>query len=400
MVDDTEAIQNHPRPSPDALNPHQGSADAASSFSINPQCSEKAKDLESGFLVNYSNLNNPPLPTATKIYLQGSSGSKRWIKYLFERVQLPVYILCNSGIVLSAFYLWTPAGAIPLEGWRFVWGVLSLCWLFLTLRLMDDHKDWETDVLAHPERPLPRGLLTPTEVRNCILLFLVPICLLNALLLGLVVNWQTGVTFLVATVFQVLMWVEFGIGHILDKNPFIYACMHQPVMLIYFSYSVGMFHDPNLILHPTTVLWGAGILGCTFAFEVSRKLDPLAHPALGTYLVAHTRTPTFLIIVAMNVLAGVAAYYTRVGILCWPFEGSLIAFAFLVLYGTKDATPPPYKLGGGGELTREQVIEQISKGERKPAKAYKHVELLATLSVLVHYYAVCFKVWGNGSVKV
>ncbi|KAJ3412933.1 hypothetical protein HDV05_008721 [Chytridiales sp. JEL 0842] len=374
------------------------------------------KDIESGLSDNHAFINTSDkkhsispttpssspsplssMPTTTKVYLDGYSGSSRWITYLKERVQLPVYIICNSGLVLSGYYLYAPYGVAP-EAWRVVWGVLSLSWLFLTLRLMDDHKDWETDVLAHPERPLPRGLLTPIEVRNSILFILVPVCLANSLLLALYINWQSGVAFLAATIFQVLMWVEFGIGHILEKNPFIYAVMHQPVILIYFCYAVSMFHFPSVILNSETLLWAAGILGCTFSYEVARKLDPLAHPALGTYLVAHTRTPTFLIIVSMNLLAAAAAYKTKVGILCWPFEGGVTLLALFVLYGTKNSTPPPYMVDGK-QVSREEVLEEIQRGERQAVKGYKYVELLATLSVVVHYWAVAFKWWGNGSVK-
>ena len=40
---------------------------------------------------------------------------------------------------------------------------------FAELRLMDELKDYEKDLIAHPERPLPRGLLSREEVRAAVL---------------------------------------------------------------------------------------------------------------------------------------------------------------------------------------------------------------------------------------
>ena len=80
-----------------------------------------------------------------------------WLIYSKERFPLVTYLLLVGGITLSAQLL--HSSAIDWKGF----GVASVALLlfFAELRLMDELKDYEKDKIAHPGRPLPRGLVSP-----------------------------------------------------------------------------------------------------------------------------------------------------------------------------------------------------------------------------------------------
>ncbi|KAJ3301590.1 hypothetical protein HDU76_005702 [Blyttiomyces sp. JEL0837] len=366
----------------------------------------------------------------TEIYLEDFSGFQRWLKFCQERIQLPVYTIVSVGVALSGYYLLSDSPSTPPTIYKIIWGVLTMILLFTTLRLMDDHKDWQTDIAAHPERPIPRGLVTPNEVSRAIwsLLFLL---LLNSLCIFLFVSHAAGITLFGCIVFQFLMWKEFFIPHLIDPYPLLYAMLHQPITAFWFVFLTAMSWDSNAIT--TTNVWiiGFSIVGATFSYEVARKLDPLAHPALGTYLVTYGRDITALLVIVFNVGAGALAWKSKVGIelLVWPVEGLTILATLFVLYCTKNSVPPVItrrqqrkaranaihvgakEVGKNGhaekekkeenvekvdgEVTREDLLNMIDRGEMKKPKAFKYVELIATISCLMHYYAVAIKAWGG-----
>ncbi len=221
-----------------------------------------------------------------------------WLTYVKERFPIPVYLLLSGGVATTGLYAdgqdasW-PAVVLSVGG-LFVW--LGL------LRLMDELKDYDKDVVAHPERPLPRGLLKIASVRKVIYgtgVLQLGIAGLCYALLGS----PAAVLYLIATAFLWLMFKEFFIGKWLSQVPILYAVSHQVVMmpLVAFAAAAGR---PEAWNEPVTWLAGACALGSFFTYEIARKLDPNAPRVLETYLIWHGRTATTAFLLCTTALAG------------------------------------------------------------------------------------------------
>ncbi|KAG0358830.1 hypothetical protein BGZ54_010258 [Gamsiella multidivaricata] len=222
------------------------------------------------------------------------SGYKNWFKFFAERVALFVYLLTAAGYVLTANYALSDGSkSLPLR--PFFWTMVIEAFFLITLRVMDDLKDVDTDILAHPERPLPRGLVTAREA-NVVVHILVSILIINGIALALVENLACGLLCIATTLYYYAMFKEFGCGHWLSARPILYVITHQLVVLLMILFPVAAFHGASSL--KSILCWHAALLqfGGSFTFEVCRKLDPTAHVALGTYLIAYGKFKTFLMI--------------------------------------------------------------------------------------------------------
>jgi 4-hydroxybenzoate polyprenyltransferase len=274
-------------------------------------------------------------------------------KYLIlvkERVPIVVYLLlvfgiCASGITLAGYGFSSTGFWISLTG---------LFIFFIELRLMDEIKDSDTDKQAHPERPIPRGAISVPEVRK---LVHIGICVM---FVWIVVTFLTcgvvaGICYLVITGWLILMYFEFFIGKLLSDHPFFYALSHQVIMIPLALYPV-LSVDSTMLSSPSAWALGVIMLGGFFSYEVARKLDPNAHEALKTYLSFYGKGQTALIIMVFVTIAGFAALKLGIYKLMWPIEGILL-LSLVVIF--------------------------------KWPNKYKIVELIATISLLMHLW--CYK---------
>ncbi|KAG0290138.1 hypothetical protein BGZ97_006265, partial [Linnemannia gamsii] len=250
------------------------------------------------------------------------SGYKAWFKFFSERVALFVYLLTAAGYVLTANYCLTnDPKDLPLR--QFFWTLVIETLFLVTLRVMDDLKDVDTDILAHPERPLPRGLVTAREA-SIVVHTLVAILLINGIILAIVENLACGLLCIATTLYYYSMFKEFGCGHWLSARPILYVITHQLVVLLMVLFPIAAFHGASSLKN--ILAWHAALLqfGGSFTFEVCRKLDPTAHIALGTYLIAYGKFKTFLMILFAVVIGAWASYVMAVEIIMWPFLGFLL----------------------------------------------------------------------------
>ena len=85
---------------------------------------------------------------------------KNITQFLKERVPVVANLILAVGMILSAAA--TLNISAPIGGSIFIGAALLI---FITeLRFMDELKDYEKDKIAHPDRPLPRGLVTTDQV--------------------------------------------------------------------------------------------------------------------------------------------------------------------------------------------------------------------------------------------
>lgn len=199
-----------------------------------------------------------------------------WLVFFRERVPLISYLLIAGGIAAwsSALEGGKPA-PVPL-----LLGLLGTLWLLITLRIMDDIKDIDKDSVAHPERPLVRGLMTLEAARKGVSASLIGMVLMSV---GFATtSFVAGALYFVVTAWAYLMFREFFVGKKLQEYPVLYAISHQAILFPLATF-VSALEAPSRVFSYHTVGEGLLLFGAFFAYEVGRKYNPADHPILKTY---------------------------------------------------------------------------------------------------------------------
>jgi len=240
-----------------------------------------------------------------------SAPTKRWAIYARERFPLATYLILCGGFTASGWAL-----ATRLSGS----GIASLP-ASAGLRLMEELKDYKKDQIAHPGRPLPRGLVSPSEALrgvNAMAGLMVGL----SLIIGLALNPVAGLLYLGLTAYLWLMYREFYVGESLARSQILYAITHQIVLVPFCLFAVACFAPEAAFLAPS-IAYGVTTLGGFFAYEVCRKLDPRAHPILRTYLEVYGAKRSALLVLALLLVGAAGA--ARLGVAIWliPIETAL-----------------------------------------------------------------------------
>ena len=187
---------------------------------------------------------------------------------------------------------------------------------------MDEFKDYEKDLVAHPERPLPRGILKPQQVENTIH-GLVGLMVVYAIATGLADNMISGVLYLGITVYLWLMYKEFYTAGGLANIAWLYGTTHQLILVLLCLFTVTVAH-PQMISDQLSWAFGFSVLGSFFSYEICRKLDPNANPILKTYLQMYGPQKTIFFVLCTSVVAFIADGYLHLGALLWPFQALVV----------------------------------------------------------------------------
>lgn len=286
----------------------------------------------------------------------GMSRAQAWAVYVKERFPLATYALLVGGLAISASVS-GPEGVSAMRPGGLGLAALGILMFFAELRLMDEYKDYRKDLVAHPQRPLPRGVLKVEEVGKTIQAG-AWVMALYGLALWELTGWLSSVLYLFTTAYLWLMYREFYVGEKLADYPLIYAITHQIILLPLSAFALAAATGAPLfetVASRPALAYSIAVLGSFFSYEVCRKLDPRAHPVLKTYLAVYGPAKTALIVVG---LTGVAAYGARglgMEAALWPVE-ALLLVSLAVLF-------------------------------KKPGK-FKIVEGMATLSLVFHIWGL------------
>ena len=262
-----------------------------------------------------------------------------WMTFLKERLPLPSYLVLVMGLAISGSALGNASAAVRPSA--AIWGATAIAaagafMFFAVLRIMDEYKDYEKDRVAHPHRPLPRGLLAPEQVAGAVNGLAVAM-----LVFGVVVglrNGPAGLGYLLVTGYLWLMYREFYAGAWLAQRPLLYAASHQIIILPLCYFCVLVF-DPAAWRHLQPALLGITVLGAFFAYEICRKLDPQAHPLVQTYLSQYGRATTLVFALCTVALSALGALGLGLERMLWPLEGTLTALLALMIL-----SPNRYKI--------------------------------------------------------
>jgi 4-hydroxybenzoate polyprenyltransferase len=125
-------------------------------------------------------------------------------------------------------------------------GVLGVSFFF-RMRLFDEIKDYEVDLVINPTRPLARGILTVAQVKKAIFFLII----LESVLAG-TLGLMTFLLYIFAVFYSLLMYEEFFIGEWLRPRLTTYAVSHTIVVaflgLALISANLGMmtFHSLSI----------------------------------------------------------------------------------------------------------------------------------------------------------
>ena len=276
---------------------------------------------------------------------------KVWLIYIQERFPILVYILLSGGLALSGAAVGSPSlQGHSVASFATLFCFLYAIWVFATLRLMDELKDYDKDVIAHPTRPLPRGVLSTKQVSKAISVMMT-------------IGWIIGGMFIIlnttsmwlATLTTAWLWLmnkDFFIGQTLQMRPLIYSITHQIIFVPFCLLMASVVTD-------LTVGWSLAVLGSFFTYEVSRKLDPKAHPILGTYLRVYRRQGTLIIVAMLFAVSAIGA--RSIGFEAWMIPWAILTLASYLLLWFRPS-------------------------------AFKVIERCATMSLFFHIWAPVLKV--------
>lgn len=171
-------------------------------------------------------------------------------------------------------------GPLVLSGFDLL-GCLVTWSLFLLIRIFDEHKDYDKDLVNHPNRVLQSGLIRLSHLR-------VLGALAIALQLGVALGLDGGLgpvtqAWVAMFVWLCLMGKEFFCGAWLEKRLALYAFSHMLIMPLIVWWLAQMAR-PGVGTQPA--LWTLMALAFVsgFAFEITRKARAPEEPeALDSY---------------------------------------------------------------------------------------------------------------------
>lgn len=188
-------------------------------------------------------------------------------QYLAERFPVGPYLVLIGAMVAGASAAAAIATGAPVPlSWPQAICVFTILFGFFHLRVFDEHKDYDKDVQAHPDRVLSRGLITLKDLRIAGLVAVVAEVSLN-IPLGLhALSWVCSFI-----LFSVAMRFEFGVSEWLNQHLVIYAISHNPIVALMMCYVMAVASGGLVFSAPA--LWFLAVATLTsLGFELGRKL--------------------------------------------------------------------------------------------------------------------------------
>lgn len=180
---------------------------------------------------------------------------------------------------------------------------LGISLFFLKLRFYDEIKDYETDKIINPDRPLARGLITIKETKGFIFVCLVLIVLCFAL-----VSVKSLVAIVLTLIYGLLMYHEFFISKLIRPHLTTYATSHT-VVTFFLSVSIICAYRDQYPWQLTPMHYSFALMSWLLfnVFELGRKTYQASEEREGvdTYSKIWTRPGAVALVL---VQAGAAVY--------------------------------------------------------------------------------------------
>ena len=198
------------------------------------------------------------------------SGVWAWLMERYPPGIIVLHALAYMTCISVSMFLSSPDGLTYLY-FREALGIIVFFMFPLILRIIDEHKDFETDLLLHPKRVLQRGDTTLPILRSIAIG-----CSVVQMAFCLFVDGGVGVVtclWVCTMLYALLMGKEFFCGVWLEKRMMLYAISHQLITPLSVLWFCSISVTPEL---PSYEIWGFALLCLlgTFSYEISRKIRP------------------------------------------------------------------------------------------------------------------------------
>jgi hypothetical protein len=291
--------------------------------------------------------------------------SNRW--WVYQRERFPIFA---HGPLIAVFSLCTAAFSLAVRGGESFadlnapWIGFIVCFiLFFQLRIADEFKDAEDDARYRPYRPVPRGLITLSELRTwglcgALLQILLCVWLTPALLIVLAAVW----------VYFSLMSVEFFARDWLKARPITYLLSHMLIMPLVDFFAAACDWLTAGARPPPALFWFLVMSFCNgVVIELGRKIRSPEDEEMGveTYSALWGRTSACIgWLVAMGCTL-ICAYIAAASVHTEALVACVLGLLFLVACA---------------------VSIRITKSPRKGSG--KHLEIVSAVWTLTLYISV------------
>lgn len=225
----------------------------------------------------------------------------RWLIFIWERfppsTHLPFMLLYF--VAHHIFYLSNPLESIQTI--KLLILLIGTLVFFFKLRLYDELKDYQNDLVAHPNRPLIRGLLSHKDIYKGIYISI----LLESLSFSLF-GFKGLLAVGVPVIYSLLMFKEFFIRKGIRSHLTFYAITHTFVSSLFSLALIATFKS--------TFIWNLDINSYLFAllswclfniFEFGRKtyISHEEQPKIESYSKIYGRFGATLLVISMAIIS-------------------------------------------------------------------------------------------------
>lgn len=174
---------------------------------------------------------------------------------------------------------------------------------YFKLRLYDEVKDYELDVVINKTRPLPRGLLTHKDMYRGMV-----VCIAIEIFCFSLQGWQSFLSIIVAIIYSIIMYKEFFIAEKIRPYLTTYALIHTIVTTL-LSFAIFSFVAKISLLE---IIQDPSLLSFALAnwllfniFEFGRKTFASSEerPNVDTYSSLFGRTGAVILVASQIVIA-------------------------------------------------------------------------------------------------
>jgi 4-hydroxybenzoate polyprenyltransferase len=188
--------------------------------------------------------------------------------YLYTKERFPVVpaFLVSAVMFCSAYFFsgkFNPVNPVGIT--EMILGTLVVFLVTFHLRIFDEHKDYDKDTTAYPDRMLSRGLITLKDLR---------VLAYAAILIEAVISLYLGMTafiiWIVILCYTLLMLKEFFVPEFLNSQMGLYLVSHQ--LLVPLIMMQGYFLRKPQVCDPLMfIVFFAGALCAFMTYEIARK---------------------------------------------------------------------------------------------------------------------------------
>jgi hypothetical protein len=242
---------------------------------------------------------------------------------MLTRRGIPWILLVACGVGASGAGI---AGTWP-GGARTALAALTIAFLLAGRRLLHELRDIARDQVAHPERPLPGGKVTPSRVWRAVLV-LGGLSLLAVIAIG---SLTLALVYLACVAFLWISLKDFYLGESLPESPGLRVAMHSLVALPLAALAIAA-QAPEAVFTAKGLGFALLLYGSAVALSYSRSMEPKAHPAWPNVLATHGPLGAFVLILAAQAAAAWGARLAGAARVLGVFEWALVVLVALAIY--------------------------------------------------------------------